>query len=276
MFNQEVTLRRLFAANIRRREERIDLALAALLIAKEEYSRLVIEDYIERLDLIAGRLAVEIDLEAKAESVALTIVAFLCHEEGFDGAGPDNYYDARNSYLNEVMDRRIGIPITLSLTYMEVARRAGLTLMPVAMPAHFLVRLSRGADQVYIDPFNSGQVLDVAGCQRIYENHFGDEVAFSESFLGAATKRQVISRILRNLKSVYLRESDFERALRCVDLLMTVTPWGLDELRDRGFLRYRLGHLEEAVSDLQTYTQHAPPGPELETVRKALRRIGGP
>ena len=130
--------RRLFAANMKRREERIDLGLAALLIAKEEYPRLVLEDYLERLDILASGLAVELDLEAPGETIASTIGEFLGEQEGFEG-DRDDYYNPRNSYLSEVMDRRQGLPISLSMLYMEVGRRAGVHLLPVPMPAHFIV-----------------------------------------------------------------------------------------------------------------------------------------
>src|SRR5581483_3426547 len=118
-------IRRLFAANARRREDRIDLGLASLLIACEEYPRLVIDDYLERLDQMAAALAVEIDLEAGPENVARSIAAFMAQEQGFDGETED-YYNPKNSYLNDVMDRRRGIPITLSVLYMEVARRVNV------------------------------------------------------------------------------------------------------------------------------------------------------
>jgi len=265
----------LFAAYMKRREDRIDLALAALLIAAEEYPRLVVEDYIERIDLMAAGLAVEIDLEASPAKIAGTISAFLTDEQGFDGDRED-YYGPRNSYLNEVMDRRRGLPITLSIVYIEVARRVGVELLPVSMPGHFLVKMLRDDLELFLDPLNGGDVIDVDGCQRLFQSVQGAGPAFRESMLGAATGRQVISRLLQNLKSAYLDQQEFERALRTIDLLLTLTPWDLDEVRGRGLLLSRLGRTEEARRDLQAYVDHGPAGPARESARAALRRIASP
>lgn len=267
--------RRLFAANIKRREDRIDLGLAALLVAKEEYPRLVIEDYLERLDQLAAGLAVEIDLESGAEAIAGTIRAYLGQEQGFDGDA-EHYYDARNSYLNEVMDRRRGIPISLSLLYMEVARRVNVSLLPVSMPGHFLLKLHSNSDDIFLDPFHGGRLTDADEARDLFHRLHQGRMQFSESMLGAGTKRQVVTRLLNNLKTAYVECDDYERALRIVELLTLVTPWDLDEIRDRGLLRFRLGHFDEALPDLQAYAEYGPPGPEIETVRDALRRITSP
>ncbi len=265
-------IRRLFAATLGRREERIDLGLAALLFAKEEYPRLAIEDYRDLLDQMAAGLAVEIDLEAGPEAIAKTISAYMVQELGFEGDDED-YYNPQNSYLNEVMDRRRGIPISLSLLYMEVARRVNVHLQPVSMPGHFLVKLPVEGEAVFIDAFHRGKVMGADGARRIFEDLHGGSHAFSESMLGAATRRQVLTRMLHNLKAAYVRLDDDARALRMVELLTLITPWDLDEVRDRGLLRFRLGNFEEALPDLQAYAQYGPPGPEIETVRDALRRL---
>jgi len=265
-------IRRLFAANARRREDRIDLGLASLLIACEEYPRLVIDDYLERLDQMAAALAVEIDLEAGPENVARSIAAFMAQEQGFDGETED-YYNPKNSYLNDVMDRRRGIPITLSVLYMEVARRVNVPLLPVSMPGHFLVKLPTEAEPVFIDAFHHGNVTDADGARRLFDQVYHGRGQFTESMLGACTRRQVISRLLHNLKAAYVQADDYERALRTVELLTILVPWDLDEVRDRGLLRFRLGRFEDALPDLQAYAQYGPPGPEIETVRDALRRI---
>jgi regulator of sirC expression with transglutaminase-like and TPR domain len=263
-------VRRLFTANARRREDRIDLGLAALLIAKEEYPRMVIEDYLERLDILATGLAVEIDLEAGSEQIATTVGEYLGASQSFDGERED-YYNPRNSYLNEVMDRRLGLPITLSLLYMEVAWRVGVQLLPVPMPGHFILKLKHEEGEVYLDPFNRGDVLDVNGCRRLVETM--TSAPFSPSMLAAGTKRQLLVRLLNNLKSSYLSGHDLERALRTMDLLLAITPWALDEMRDRGLLLYGLGRFEPALADLQTYVEHSPPGENRDSVEAAIRRI---
>jgi regulator of sirC expression with transglutaminase-like and TPR domain len=270
--SQVSAARRLFAANVKRREDRIDLGLAALLIAKEEYPRIVLEDYLERLDILAAGLAVEIDLEAPPQSVVETISTFLGQGQGFDGDRED-YYDPRNSYLSEVMDRRLGLPVTLSLLYMEVARRVGVHLLPVPMPGHFLVKLKHDAGEVYLDPFNRGTVLNLEACRRLFETSTGDQTSFDASMLAAGTKRQMIVRLLRNLKGLYVGTQDLDRALRTVELLLAVTPWDLDEIRDRGLIFLALGRFGEAQSDLQAFVEHAPPGEGRNAVEATLRRM---
>ena len=273
MTTNEIPPRRFFASLIKRREERIDLSLATLLIAKEEYPKLSIEDYVERLDQLAADLRIEVDLEAEPRAVLEGLAWFLAKEQGFSG-NSEEYYDARNSYLNEVMDRRLGIPITLSVLYYEVARRAGIKLQPVNFPGHFLLKLpGTDGDELFLDPYNDGRVLTAEGCRDFYRELHGDGLEFTEAMLGAATKRQLVSRLLRNLKAIYLKDQDLDRALRTIELMLTVTPWDLDQIRDRGLVHYRLGQIEEAVVDLQTYATHAPEGPALESVRDALRRI---
>lgn len=273
MVTEPIPPRRFFASLIKRREERIDLALAVLLIAKEEYPKLAIEDYIERLDQLAGELRIETDLDATPEKVLEGLAWFLGKEQGFSG-NPDEYYDPRNSYLNEVMDRRVGIPITLSIVYLEVARRAGIRLQPVTFPGHFLIKLPlEHGEDLFIDPYNDGRVMTADDCRTLFHQLHGATVPFSETMLAAGTKRQVVTRVLRNLKAIYLKDQDLDRAIRTIELMTTVTPWDLDQIRDRGLVHYRLGQVEEAVRDLETYAQHAPEGPALESVRDALRRI---
>ncbi len=196
----------------------------------------------------------------------------MTQEHGFEGDTED-YYNPRNSYLNEVMDSRRGIPISLSVLYMEVARRVNVHLLPVSMPGHFLLKLSQGVDEVFLDPFNRGAVTGSEGPRRQFEDLYQGRAPFSESMLGAATKRQVLTRMLNNLKAAYVQAGDEERSLRIVELLTLITPWDLDEVRDRGLLRFRLGRFDEALPDLEAYAEYGPPGPAVETVRDALRRI---
>jgi regulator of sirC expression with transglutaminase-like and TPR domain len=264
--------RRLFASNIKRRDEKIDLGLAALLICAEEYPRLIIEDYVERLDHLAAGLAVEIDLESGPEALARSIVRYLYGEQGFDGDN-DDYADPRNSYLSDVIDRRTGKPILLSILYIEVARRVGVKLLPVSMPGHFLIKLRGEHGDIFIDPFHQGRLLDAEGCRGLFEQLFGGQHEFRESMLASATKRQTITRVLQNLKTEYFAAGDYIRTLRIVDLMLTVAPWDLDQIRDRGLLRLQTGSTREAIEDLQSYADFAPPGPDVETVRQALRKI---
>ena len=173
----------MFASLVRRKEERLDLAMAALLIAREEYPRLSIEDYMERLDYLGAEYAIDLPVDLTPELTCRTLVKLLAGVHGFRG-NAEAYYDPANSYLNEVLDHRTGIPITLSIVYIEVARRAGIVLVPVSFPGHFLVRHAYDMS-FYIDPFNNGRILSLDDCREMLAKSH-PHTAFSESMLGAA------------------------------------------------------------------------------------------
>jgi regulator of sirC expression with transglutaminase-like and TPR domain len=172
----------------------------------------------------------------------------------------DRYEDPRNSCLNEVLDRRTGIPITLALVYMEVARRAGLLVDGINFPGHFLVRCpeagARGSGLI-IDPFHGGALLSEHDCRMLLQRHVGSEVAFSKSLLAPATRPQIIVRMLLNLKRIYVHMRSFPQARVVTELLLAITPSALSELRDRGLLAYHLNDVTGALRDLQTYLKLA-------------------
>ncbi len=243
-----------------------DLAQAALLIARIEYPDLDPEPYLERLDAMgeAARQAIEKHAEGSADrspaSCVRALNQYLFDELGFEG-NRRRYEDPRNSCLNEVLERRTGIPITLSVVYMEVARRAGLRVDGVNFPGHFLVRCKapepRPATGLIIDPFHRGALLSEHDCRVLLQRHVGPEVAFSRSLLTSATRTQVITRMLLNLKRLYVHMRSFPQARDVTDLLLAVTPSALSELRDRGLLAYHLNDVTAALRDLQTYLKLA-------------------
>jgi regulator of sirC expression with transglutaminase-like and TPR domain len=241
------------------------LAHAALLIARIEFPRLDPEPYLARLDALGERARQAIARQA-AEGDRSTLCCiravneFLFDELKFEG-NRDKYEDPRNSCLNEVLDRRTGIPITLSVVYMEVARRAGLQIDGINFPGHFLVRCpevgSRGSAGLIIDPFHGGALLSEHDCRLLLQRHVGAEVAFSKSLLAPATRTQVIVRMLLNLKKLYVHMRSFPQARDATELLLTMTPSALSELRDRGLLAYHLNDVSGALRDLQTYLKLA-------------------
>ena len=243
-----------------------DLAQAALLVARIEYPDLDPEPYLERLDAMgdAARQAIEKHAQGSADKSPASCVRalnqYLFDELGFEG-NRRRYEDPRNSCLNEVLERRTGIPITLSVVYMEVARRAGLRVDGVNFPGHFLVRCKaperRPATGLIIDPFHRGAVLSEHDCRMLLQRHVGPEVAFSRSLLSSATRSQVITRMLLNLKRLYVHMRSFPQARDVTDLLLAITPSALSELRDRGLLAYHLNDVTSALRDLQTYLKLA-------------------
>jgi regulator of sirC expression with transglutaminase-like and TPR domain len=236
------------------------LAPAALVIARVECPRLDPDPYIARLDAMgdAARRVVERhasssgDMSTQGGVKALN--EYLFEELGFTG-NREKYEDPRNSCLNEVLERRTGIPLTLSIVYMEVARRAGLQVDGINFPGHFLVRCpqSQSRHQLVIDPFHAGALLSEHNCRVLLQKHVGGEVAFSRSLLSPATRNQVLVRMLLNLKRIYVHMRSFPQARDITELLLALTPSALSELRDRGLLAYQLNDVTGALRDLQAY-----------------------
>jgi regulator of sirC expression with transglutaminase-like and TPR domain len=238
------------------------LARAALAIARIEYPKLDPEPYVARLDAMGANAQLYIERRAfetgdhSALAGIRAVNAYLYEDQRFVG-NREKYEDPRNSCLNEVLDRRTGIPITLALVYMEVARRAGLIVDGVNFPGHFLVRCpeltSRGSDSLIIDPFHAGALLSEHDCRLLLQRHVGSEVAFDKSLLAPATRPQIIVRMLLNLKRIYVNMRSFPQARLVTELLLATTPSALSELRDRGLLAYHLNDVTGALRDLQTY-----------------------
>ncbi len=239
------------------------LAPAALAIAGVEYPALDCAPYLQRLERMgeaaAGRLHRQQGINARA-SVA-TLNAYLYEELGFSG-NREHYDDPRNSFLNEVFDRRIGIPISLAIVYLEIGRRAGVKLEGVNFPGHFLVRAPAepgGADDdLIIDPFHAGALLSEVDCRQLLRQHVGEEAAFDRRLLATATRQQIVVRMLVNLKRLYVRMRSFPQARAIADLLLAVDPAALGELRDRGLLAYHMEDFAAALKDLETYLRLMP------------------
>src|SRR5690606_10730086 len=237
------------------------LAPAALVISRIEYPHLDPERYLIILDALGEEARTRIAAASAGEDDTTlahikALNAFLFEEKGFTG-NREHYEDPRNSCLNEVLDRRTGIPITLSLVYMEVARRAGLHVDGVNFPGHFLVRCpevkGRNGKGLIIDPFHGGALLSEPDCRLLLQKHVGSEIAFSKSLLAPATRTQIVVRMLLNLKRIYVHMRSFPQARDVTELLLAVTPSALSELRDRGLLAYHLNDVSGALRDLQTY-----------------------
>lgn len=248
-----------------------DLAPAALAIARVEYPSLDSAPYLDALARM-GREASQRLARAGAGRLdaVRTFNEYLYDEQRFVG-NRDRYDDPRNSFLNEVLDRRTGIPITLAVVYLEVARRAGLRVAGINFPGHFLLRASDdGAatgetDFVIIDPFHGGALLSEVDCRELLRQHVGDEAAFDRSLLEPATRHHIVVRMLVNLKRLYVRMRSFPQARFISDLLLTVDPSAISELRDRGLLAYHLQDFAAALRDLEEYLRLSPraePPPE--------------
>ena len=237
-----------------------DLLPAALAIARVEYPSLETAPYLVAIDQMGRNAAVR--LQGVAGGPAAVIGAlneYLYEEEGFSG-NRDSYDDPRNSLLNEVIDRRIGIPISLAIIYMEVAARAGLGVIGVNFPGHFLLRAGGGmpGEDLIIDPFHGGALLSEFDCRQMLRNHVGEDTAFDPSLLAPATRHDIVVRMLVNLKRLYVKMRSFPQARFVSTLLLSVDPSAFGELRDRGLLAYHLEDFSSALKDLEEYLRLAP------------------
>ena len=237
-----------------------DLASAAFALARVEDPALDTARYVERLDEMGERASRRLgeSIATSSESI-IAFNEYLYDEEGFAG-NREQYDDPRNSFLNEVLDRRTGIPISLAVLYMELARRTGLGITGVNFPGHFLLRATGAAagDDLIIDPFHGGALLSEYDCRQLLHHHVGDEAAFDRSLLAPATRHEIIVRMLVNLKRLYVRMRSFPQARFVSTLLLTADPSAVHELRDRGLLAYHLEDFASALRDLEEYLRLSP------------------
>jgi regulator of sirC expression with transglutaminase-like and TPR domain len=259
------------------RDEEIPLFASALLIARDEYPELADAAYEARLRQYARRLRKVVDGDDTPAAQLRSLNNFLFDELGFSGDDQD-YYDPRNSYLNDVLDRRLGNPISLAVVQMELARRLGVPLQGVSFPGHFLVRLPLDEGVVVLDPFQKGRSLDAAELRRRARTHLEIQDIDDQRLarmLEPASHRAILSRMLRNLKAVYSEREQWDKALRCCDRLLTVDSHQPSEYRDRGQLYLRLGHRRAARDDLRRYLALVPQADDAEGIGADLADLSG-
>jgi regulator of sirC expression with transglutaminase-like and TPR domain len=261
-----------FAAMVGRPEPDIDLAAAALLIAAEEYPQLTPEPYLARLDELAERVR-DRQWDATAPIVMLQDLSrVLFEEEGFRG-NSENYYDPRNSFLNDVLDRRVGIPLTLSIVYLEVGWRLGLPLRGMNFPAHFMVRYEGEALTLIVDPFHGGAVRFEDEMQDLLDQAFGGSVPLQPKHMRDADRRDILLRMLENLKGTYLNARDDARALAALERILVMLPDSADHVRDSGMILTRMGREREAADALQRYLRLVPDAPDRVRVELLLDQL---
>lgn len=260
----------------RMRDEDISLAEGALWIAAVEYPGLDIDHYLAQLNDMAARLRARLRADIATAEKLLILNRYLFDELGF-GGNTDDYYDPRNSFLNEVLERKLGIPITLGLVYIEIGRRIGLGLHGVSFPGHFLVKCALRDGMVVLDPYSGGVSLGIDELQQRLRSAGSpvdvDEVVLTH-LLGAAPNREVLSRMLRNLKGVYIQRSDWLRALSASERLIALMPDDAgEEYRDRGAIYLKLECVRAAMGDLNTYLRQRPGAPDVAQVREQIAEL---
>ncbi len=261
-----------FAAIAGLPDERIDLAAAALWIAAEEHPGLDPALWLARLDEMAACLRPRLDgVGGDLDRVAL-LAGFLADDVGLRGNAED-YYDPRNSLLNEVLGRGLGIPITLAVVYIEVGRRAGVPLAGVGFPGHFLLRHALCPGLLF-DPFDRGRLLTQEDCRAMLERLSGGSIAFDPRLLKPASPRQILIRMLNNLWRIYLHRGDFLRAIAALDRVLLLDPDDVGARRDRGLLSLRWGDPAGGICDLEHYLVLAPEAPDQTAIEGLIREAG--
>jgi regulator of sirC expression with transglutaminase-like and TPR domain len=248
---------------------------AALAIGLEEYPALDVGAYLCRLDTLAMRTEVLAGEDRSAGNLLECLHEVLFVQEALRG-NTEDYYDPRNSFLNEVLDRRQGVPISLSVICIEVARRVSLTLEGVGFPGHFFVRCMAEGREIFVDPFNNGRVLSITDCQELLDRIYGGAVAVQPAYLSPMEKKAVITRMLYNLKGIYYQREEHQKALSVVDRILMLNPGTPSEIRDRGLLYMQTSLFSKALADLEFYLQctHSPEDVSyIQAHIKTLRRV---
>lgn len=259
-----------FAELTGRPDGRVDLARAALAIARWEYPGLEVDAYLERLDALARGVD---GARRSPDPVGRLhrLREYLFVDQGFAGNRED-YYDPRNSFLNDVLDRLQGIPITLSLVLMEVGKRLGLAVEGIGLPGHFIAGARLGDSQILLDPFNAGALLTPEACEKLVGRALGRKVALKAENFAAVTRRQFLARMLANLKGIYWQREAWDRVVGVIDRLLVLDPKAAAEWRDRGLAWSNMGEVRRGLVDWERYLTEFPNAADREAVKGHLRK----
>lgn len=254
--------------------EAVPIEEIAFLVAREKYQGLEIDPYRQRLDEFARRARPRVDQVIGGRQVAEALSHYLFEEEGFRGNTSD-YYNPVNSFLNDVLDHREGIPITLSILYIAIGRRLGLPVSGVGFPGHFLVRYDEPGFPFFVDPFHQGKILAEEDCRRKMTDMYGEEVPFRPEYLRSSRNRDILLRMLSNLKMIHMTKKDFPMALQILNRILLFNPYGTDEIKERGMVYYQLECFGQALRDLQTYLIRTPSASDRPVVEECIEDLRG-
>jgi regulator of sirC expression with transglutaminase-like and TPR domain len=260
-----------FARYVALPAEEIRLDEAALRLARTEYPLLDLSVQLARLDALAARA--ECDPGQSPQANISSLNRLLFEEENFAG-NEEEYDDPRNSYLNDVLDRKKGIPITLSIVYQEVARRCGLPVVGVGFPGHFLAKYLTASGEILIDPYHRGAVVSRQDCAKKLKAQFGEEAEFRPSYLATTSTKQTLTRMLNNLKGSFFRRKEFPKVLMMIEMALAVDPASRQEIHDRAMIYFLLRRYSKSMDDLRTYLSLSPSDdPQIRDVQTMMHRI---
>ncbi|TLX82217.1 MAG: tetratricopeptide repeat protein [Thaumarchaeota archaeon] len=234
-----------------------------------EFPDLKISEYVQKLNLLGKGLRDSVSDVKNPTYLISMLNEYIFDTLGFEGDS-DDYYNPRNNFLNVVIDKRSGIPITLSIIYIELASHIGLDLRPVGFPAHFLVKYS---EEMILDPFNKGRLLDIDDLQEILDRSYGSGVEFVPGYLNEIEPEKILIRIARNLKSSYNQSFNYTLAMRCINMVLDLVPNSPEEIRDKGILQSRLLQNDVAIRSLNKYLELAPEADDVDDILDLIRSI---
>lgn len=255
-----------------RSNESIPLDVAALQLASIEFPGLTAEPSLQVLDQYAAQMAGRVPTQAEGAEFIAQMNRFLFEDLGFHGNEAD-YYNPQNSCLNQVLHQRTGIPISLAVLYIELARRLGRSLFGIGLPGHFLVLYDDGRYATFIDPFHQGRLLTREDCYELAQSVAGVDVRARPAVLQPVTKRSILLRMLNNLRAVYLRQQSYDKAVMVLDLLIQALPGNADEHKQRGLLLLESGRYRDAYRDLSRYLQLQPQAEDRAGIEQQMKRI---
>jgi regulator of sirC expression with transglutaminase-like and TPR domain len=254
-------------------DERIDIFRAALAIAQAEYPQMVPERYVARVHRLAERVPLRLTQTLDPRATIDAINQVLFGECGLRGNRED-YFDPRNSFLNQVLDRGLGIPITLAVVYQEVARRLGFPIVGVGMPGHFLLKhFDERGEELLIDVFDAGKILTQAGCQKRLDDIYGGEVTLEREHLVAVSNRQVLTRMLNNLRQIYIAGRNLRKAIRTLDFVLALHPRSAEDVKQRAVLLYSSNKQAAALHDFERYIQLVPDASDIAEIKNNVVSI---
>ena len=234
-----------------------------------EYHDLDIAKYVERINEIGNSIRMKISGVKNPTYLISILNEYLFDELGFCGAEED-YYDPGNSFLNTVLDKKTGIPITLSIIYAEVAKNIGLDLKIVGFPGHVIVKYK---NEIILDPFYRGRLLTIENLEEILDRNFGDGVEFVPEYLNEATTEQLLTRLLRNLKNAYTQSYAYDSAMKCIDMILGMQPESPEEIRDKGILEERLLRYDKALPLLNKYLELQPEADDADFILELIKSV---
>lgn len=249
------------------------LDVTAFMMARTlQYPSLDVNEQLRMVDHMAYELKSIVDHRERPTEIINAINEYIFVEKRFSG-NVDDYYDPRNSYLNDVIKRKIGIPITLSVLYIELARRIGFTLQGVGFPGHFLIKYVDGDFEIVLDPFGKGRILACEDYQTILDQLYAGQIRFEKKFLASVTNGQILIRMLRNLKDAFVYSYDYDKALTATDMILAMSPDLAEEFRDRGLILYYKKLYSSALSNLARYLEMQPDASDADNIFRLIGDI---